>query len=92
MPAAGQSARSRTIARAQRADAQQSAGPAQAQQAHSAAERSSEEQEAKQRFASQAGRDSGDQGLQKALLNSALALLEDAAGTRKVGIIPLASH
>ena len=70
-----------TVTRAQRADAQQSAP---AQQSSKAAERSPEEKAARQRFEAQAGQDSGDQGLRKALLNSALALLEEAAATRKV--------
>ena len=86
-PAARQSARTRLAARSQRADAQQSAGPAPAQQSSKAAEqslRTPEETAARQRFEAQAGQDSGDQGLQKALLNSALALLEEAAAARKV--------
>ncbi len=84
-PAGRQSARSRMVTRAQRADAQQSTRPAPAQQKISkAAERSPEETAARQRFEARAGQDSGDQGLRKALLNSALALLEEAAATRKV--------
>ena len=83
-PFAQRSARLQTAAQAQQTDAQQTVRPAQAEQAGSAAKRSPEEAAARQRFEAQAGQDSGDQGLQKTMLNSALALLEQAAATRKV--------
>ena len=71
--------------RAQRTPIQHSTPPAPAKLTGKAAERAREETAARQHFEAEAAEGSGDQGLRRVLLNSALALLEDAAATRKVG-------
>ena len=78
--------------RAQRTPLEHATPPVPPQLTGKAAERAQEETAARQRFEAQAAEGSGDQGLQRVLLNSALALLEEAAATRKVSDAALPQH